>query len=103
MKFGGAALQDIDHLKKSCDIIQKRKEQGYQVVVVVSAMGKTTDELISKAHAVHSAPSKRELDMLISAGERMSMALVAIELDSRGISAMSFTGSQAGIVTDHHH
>lgn len=103
MKFGGAALQDIDHLKKSCDFIEQKAKMGIQVVVVASAMGDTTNYLLSLANQVTSNPQKRELDMLLSAGERMSMALLTMELQSRGILACSFTGSQAGIITNEDH
>ncbi len=103
MKFGGAALQDIAHLKRSCDIIEKRAQTGSKLVVIVSAMGKTTDYLLNLASEVSSAAPKRELDMLLSAGERISMALVSMELQSRGLVAHSFTGSQAGIITDDCH
>lgn len=103
MKFGGAALQDLHHLKKSCDLIEKKIQLGFKVVVVVSAMGKTTDFFLNQAKQIHESPPTRELDMLLSAGERISMALVSMEMQSRGYSAFSFTGSQAGIITNQHH
>jgi aspartate kinase len=103
MKFGGAALQDIEHLKKSCDFIEQKVGLGIQVVVVASAMGDTTNYLLSMADQVTLDPKKRELDMLLSAGERISMALLTMELQSRNISALSFTGSQAGIITNEDH
>lgn len=103
MKFGGAALQDISYLKKSCDIIELRKKNNPKLVVVVSAMGKTTDFLIQQSNQISIDPPKRELDMLLSAGERISMALVAMELQKRGMPAHSFTGSQAGIITNDCH
>lgn len=80
-------------------LIQK-KEEGNQVVAVVSAMGKTTDELLDLANAVNTIPTKREMDMLLSTGEQVSMALLAMAIQALGHEAMSFTGWQAGIVTD---
>jgi aspartate kinase len=99
MKFGGAALRDLAHLKKSCDIIESKAKAGVEVIIVASAMGKTTDFLLSQAKEIMKNPPKRELDMLLSAGERMSMALVSMELEARGLRAQSFTGSQAGVIT----
>ena len=103
LKFGGAALATSAHIGSIADIIQKKTEEVDQVAVVVSAMGKTTDQLIALAHEIHDSPPKREMDMLISVGERMSMALLAMALAKRGIKALSFTGSQTGIITSDEH
>src|SRR4249919_3515396 len=91
MKFGGSSVADAD------------KERGLRVVGTVSAMGKTTDSLIALAHEVSPQPDGRELDMLLSTGERISCALVAMAIHDLGFEAVSFTGSQAGIVTDDAH
>lgn len=101
-KFGGAALEKPAHFGRVADIIEAKKD--YHLVVVVSAMGKTTDYLLRLAREIHDDPPKRELDMLVSVGERISMSLLAMELKKRGIDAVSFTGSQSGIITseDHH-
>jgi aspartate kinase len=85
------------------DRVQSTRSEGHDLVVVVSAMGQTTDELVDLAAELSSDPSPREMDMLLSAGERISMALLSIALNSRGIPAVSFTGSQAGILTDSSH
>lgn len=103
LKFGGASLKDLQRIEKSCDIIYNRYCSCPYLVVVVSAMGQTTDMLLKQAFAISAEPSKRELDMLLSAGERISMALVAMALKKRGIEALSFTGSQTGIVTTEQH
>lgn len=103
MKFGGSAMAAVDHFSKLATLIEKRLKNYSHIVVVVSAMGTTTDELMSMAHKIHPDPPKREQDMLISVGERVSMALLAMALDCRGIEAISFTGSQAGIITTNEH
>lgn len=103
LKFGGAALKDLSYLERAADIIAEKKKQFLKVVVIVSAMGKTTDDLLSLARSVNPEPPPREQDMLISVGERISMSLLAIALNKRGISARSFTGSQAGIITTDEH
>ena len=103
LKFGGAAVATIGQFARITEIIALRRKVFERVVVVVSAMGKTTDDLIALAHQVHPDPPKRELDMLVSAGERMSMALLSMALQARGLGAQSFTGSQAGIITTEHH
>lgn len=99
MKFGGSSLQDIDHIHKVAQIIISQKKDFDQVIVVASAMGKTTDQLLGMARKVNPDPPKREQDMLLSAGERISMALLAMALSKEGHEAYSFTGSQAGIIT----
>ncbi len=99
LKFGGASCASPDAFHRIADRIGERKEASGSVVVVVSAMGKTTDELLSLSRKIHPNPPKRELDMLLSVGERISMALLAMALDLKGIQAVSFTGSQSGILT----
>ncbi len=99
-KFGGTSVGDVDRMKTVADRIVRTHRAGNQTVVVVSAMGKTTDELVSMAQRIAVAPHARELDMLLTAGERISMALLAMALADRGVPAKSFTGSQAGIITD---
>ncbi len=103
LKFGGAALLETKHFENIANIIAHKKKQYSQVVVVVSAMGKTTDHLLSQAKELNDTPPKRELDMLISVGERISMSLLAITLDQKGIEAVSLTGSQSGIITCGNH
>jgi aspartate kinase len=98
-KFGGTSVADADRIRAVADHVKFTVEQGNQVVVVVSAMGKETDNLIALANAVSPTQPARELDMLLTVGERKSMALVCMALADRGIPAMSFTGSQAGIIT----
>lgn len=103
MKFGGAAVETPAALTFVAERVAKRAEQDGPVVVVVSAMGDTTDHLLSLAHEVNPHPPQRELDMLVSVGERISMALLAMALDKLGVEAVSFTGSQAGILTTPEH
>ena len=102
-KYGGSSLADIDKIKKVASIIAEVKKSGYDVAVVVSAMGKTTDSLISTAKSLSSDPPTREIDMLLSTGERISMSLLCIALNDLGIKAISLTGSQAGIITNDRH
>ncbi|HYH47998.1 MAG TPA: aspartate kinase, partial [Acidimicrobiia bacterium] len=99
-KFGGTSVADPDRIRAVADHVARTRRQGSDVVVVVSAMGKTTDELIRLAGEVSSMPAGREMDMLLTAGERISMALLCMALIDMGVPAVSFTGSQAGIVTD---
>lgn len=99
-KYGGSSLSDIEKIKMVAEKIVKRARQGNRLVIVVSAMGKTTDELIGKAHEIMSDPSSREMDMLLSTGEQVSIALVAMAIQSLGEEAVSFTGAQAGIRTN---
>lgn len=99
LKFGGAALRDLGQFQKVADIIVRKKDLYDGVIVVVSAMGKMTDELLGLARQISENPPKREQDMLISVGERISMTLLAMVLSQRGYQAISFTGSQAGIIT----
>jgi aspartate kinase len=102
-KYGGTSVADSDRIRAVAEHVVHTKRQGHDVVVVVSAMGKTTDSLLRLAHDVSPEPHLRELDMLISAGERISMALLCMAIHDMGVHATSFTGSQAGIVTDSTH
>ena len=102
-KYGGTSVGDVDRMKRVADRVASAHKGGDRVVVVVSAMGKSTDELVSMAEQISEEPPGRELDMLLTAGERISMALLAIALHERGVPAKSFTGSQAGIITDASH
>lgn len=102
MKFGGAALATAEHFARIAEIILIRAKQ-VRVVVVVSAMENTTDQLLALAKQVHPTPPLREQDMLVSVGERISMALLAMALQFRNRDAISFTGSQSGIITSLDH
>jgi aspartate kinase len=103
MKFGGTSVADPDKLKAVAQRLVTAREEGRRVVGVLSAMGHTTDELIALAHQVSPNPDPRELDMLVSVGERVSCALAAMAINDLGHKAISLTGSQAGIVTDTTH
>jgi aspartate kinase len=103
MKFGGTSVGDTEKLKRVAERLVAAHEQGTKVVAVLSAMGHTTDELIRLAHEVSPSPHPREYDMLVSTGERISNALCAMAIHDLGHEAVSFTGSQAGIVTDESH
>jgi aspartate kinase len=98
-KYGGSSVADADRIRRVAERIVATKKQGNDVVVVVSAMGDTTDDLLDLAQQVCPAPPPRELDMLLTAGERISNALVAMAIESLGAEARSFTGSQAGVIT----
>jgi len=102
-KYGGTSVGDAERIRAVADHVARTVAEGNQVVVVVSAMGKSTDDLLRLADEVSSEKPKRELDMLLTAGERISMALVCMALAERGVKATSFTGSQAGIITDTSH
>jgi aspartate kinase len=102
-KYGGSSVADADGIKRVAKRIVDTKRAGHHVVVVVSAMGDTTDELIDLAEQVSPLPPGRELDMLLTAGERISMALLAMAIANLGHEARSFTGSQAGVITDSSH
>ncbi|MGA9747671.1 MAG: aspartate kinase, partial [Nocardioides sp.] len=102
-KYGGSSVADAVGIKRVAQRIVDAKRAGNDVVVVVSAMGDTTDELIDLAEQVSPLPSGRELDMLLTAGERISMALLAMAIGNLGQKARSFTGSQAGVITDSSH
>src|SRR6266542_4227444 len=102
-KYGGTSVGDTDRIRAVADRIVRAREQGQDVVVVVSAMGETTDDLLDKASDITPVPEPRELDMLLTAGERIAMSLLAIAVNARGCRAASYTGSQAGIITDTQH
>jgi aspartate kinase len=102
-KYGGSSVADVERLGRVADKVVAAKQTGHDVVVVVSAMGKTTDELLSLAKRVAPDPPRRELDMLVSTGERVSMALLSIAIHARGGDSISFTGSQSGIITTDRH
>jgi aspartate kinase len=102
-KYGGSSVADVQKIQKVADKVAATKAAGRDVVVVVSAMGDTTDELLALAKQVSESPARRELDMLLSTGERISMALLSMALNARGVPAVSFTGSQSGIVTNEAH
>ncbi|GCB47301.1 aspartate kinase [Streptomyces sp. NL15-2K] len=102
-KYGGSSVADAEGIKRVAKRIVEAKKNGHQVVVVVSAMGDTTDELIDLAGQVSPMPAGREFDMLLTAGERISMALLAMAIKNLGHEAQSFTGSQAGVITDSVH
>ncbi|NJP99126.1 aspartate kinase [Streptomyces zingiberis] len=102
-KYGGSSVADAEGIKRVAKRVVEAKKNGHKVVVVVSAMGDTTDELIDLASEVSPMPSGREFDMLLTAGERISMALLAMAIKNLGHEAQSFTGSQAGVITDSVH
>jgi aspartate kinase len=102
-KYGGSSVADAEGMKRVAARIVASKRDGNKVVVVVSAMGDTTDELIDLANQITPIPTGRELDMLLTAGERISMALLAMAISNLGHEARSFTGSQAGVITDSAH
>src|SRR5471030_1285606 len=103
MKFGGTSVADAEQIRRAARRIVAKRESGYRVVAVLSARGKTTDELIAMAEEVSPQPHTREMDMLLSTGERISCALCAMAINDLGFEAISLTGSQAGIVTDTTH
>jgi aspartate kinase len=103
MKFGGTSVADAERIKRAARRIVAQRESGKRVVAVLSARGQTTDELIAMAHEVSPTPDPREMDMLLSTGERISCALCAMAINDLGHRAISLTGSQAGIVTDTSH
>jgi aspartate kinase len=102
-KFGGSSVANAESIKRVAKRIVETRKAGNEVVVAVSAMGDSTDELIDLAHEVSPIPAPRELDMLLTAGERISMALLAMAISDMGHQARSFTGSQAGMITDAQH
>jgi len=103
MKFGGASVATPQHFSRIADIILHRRREFSRIAVVVSAMGDTTNQLISLARQVHQDPPRREYDMLVSVGERISISLLAMALSAKGHQAVSFTGSQSGIITCSNH
>jgi len=102
-KYGGSSVATVAGIHRVAERVIATVAQGHQVVVVCSAMGNTTNELLALARQVSPAPGRRELDMLVSVGERIGMALLAMAINDRGVSARSFTGSQSGIITDESH
>jgi aspartate kinase len=102
-KFGGSSVADAESIKRVAARIARAKEAGHDVVVTVSAMGDTTDDLIDLAHKVSRSPHSREMDMLLTTGERIAMSLLAMAIGDLGFDARSFTGSQAGMMTDAQH
>jgi aspartate kinase len=103
-KYGGSSVAGVEKIRRVAERVAATRASGAQVVVVVSAMGDTTDELLQLAQKVSGGnPHRRELDMLLTAGERISMALLGMALHARGVEAVSFTGSQSGIITDGAH
>jgi aspartate kinase len=102
-KYGGSSVADATRIRQVAERIMRTKAAGYDVAVVVSAMGDTTDELLALARKVSPNPDRRELDMLLSAGERISMALLSMSIRELGGDAISFTGSQSGIITNDRH
>jgi len=102
-KYGGSSVADVDQLCKIVQMIADLKGQNNDIAVVVSAMGKTTDELVAMAREISPKPPRREMDMLLSTGERITMALLCMALHEQGLDAVSLTGSQAGIITNDRH
>jgi len=102
-KYGGSSVADLPRLRAVAERVARTRARGLDVVVVVSAMGNTTNELLALARQVSARPGRRELDMLVSVGERITMALLAMALQELGVPARSFTGSQSGILTDSDH
>jgi aspartate kinase len=102
-KYGGSSVADVVRIRQVAERVMRTKRAGHDVVVVVSAMGDTTDELLTLAKKVSPNPDRRELDMLLSAGERISMALLSLAIRELGGDAISFTGSQSGIITNDRH
>jgi aspartate kinase len=102
-KYGGVCLETPARIRAVASSLADLHNQGHRVVAIVSAMGRTTDELIEMAHQVSPHPNRRELDMLLTTGERISMSLMSMALSDLGVPAISFTGSQAGVMTDESH
>jgi aspartate kinase len=102
-KYGGTSVGSVERIQAVADRVVAAREAGNDVVVVVSAMGHTTDELLAMASEIAPIPDPRELDMLLTAGERIAMSLLGIAINARGCRAASYTGSQAGIMTNHEH
>ena len=102
-KYGGACLETPAKIRAVASSLADLHSRGHRVVAIVSAMGKTTDELVKMAYQVSPHPNRRELDMLLTTGERISMSLMSMALSDLGVPAISFTGSQAGVMTDESH
>lgn len=103
MKFGGASVASPQHFSNIADIISYKLQEYSRLIIVVSAMGKTTDDLIQLAKQINPSPPRREYDMLVSVGERISISLLAMALAAKNREAISFTGSQSGIITTDEH
>src|SRR5213078_3032555 len=102
-KYGGSSVADVTRILEVAERVMRTRREGHDVVVVVSAMGDTTDDLLALAKRVSANPDRRELDMLLTAGERISMALLSMAIRELGGDAISFTGSQSGIITNDRH
>lgn len=102
-KFGGTSVRDAEHIRNVAKLVAKAAQEGHQVVTVVSAMGHTTDNLIALADEITDDAASREMDMLLATGEQVSIALLAMAVQKLGVKARSFTGAQAGIITDTTH
>ena len=102
-KFGGTSVADTEKIKNVADVVIKEKENGNDVVVVVSAMGHTTDHLVKMAKELCPNPSAREMDMLLSTGEGVSIALLTMAIQAKGYDAISFNAMQIGIITENIH
>ena len=102
-KYGGTSVADAERIRAVSERVLRAKKDGHDVVVVVSAMGDSTDELLAMAEELTPMPNARELDLLLTAGERIAMSLLAIAVNAAGVAAVSYTGSQAGIITDTRH
>src|SRR5438067_9315842 len=102
-KYGGSSVADVTRIKRVAERVMETRALGHDVVVVVSAMGDTTDDLLALARQVSANPDRREPDMLLTAGERISMALLSLAIKDLGGEALSFTGSQSGIITNDRH
>jgi len=102
-KYGGSSVADVDKLQTIARLVADIKERNFDIAVVVSAMGKTTDELVALAREISPKPPRREMDMLLSTGERITMSLLSMALHKQGLRAVSLTGSQAGIITNDRH
>ena len=102
-KFGGSSVANVERVQNVARRVANYRKKGYDLVVVVSALGDTTDELIELAHQINTEPSEREMDMLLATGEQISVALLAMAIHKLGFEAISFTGAQVGIITDTSH
>ena len=102
-KYGGTSVGSVERIRAVAERIQATVQAGHAVIVVVSAMGKSTDSLVQLAHEISSNPSHREMDMLLSTGEQVTIALLSMALHERGQAAVSLTGAQVGIVTEAKH
>jgi aspartate kinase len=102
-KYGGTSVGSVERIRAIADRVIRAHQAGDRLLIVVSAMGETTDQLMEMARQITDQPNQRELDMLLTAGERITMALLALTLQARGVRAVSFTGSQSGIITDERH